>query len=57
MISQFLQNPKNSKMDKDQMKKIAVNLLTVTAGVLIAFKIKELFDKAKLAAPVATAKA
>lgn len=35
----------------EQAKKIAVQLLVVTAGVLIALKLKEQMDKAKLAAP------
>lgn len=41
-------------MNMELTKKIAVNLLTVTAGVLIAFKIKSMMDKAKLSAPTAS---
>ena len=33
----------------EQTKKIVIDLLIVTAGVLIALKIKEQMDKAKLA--------
>lgn len=32
-------------------KKLAIDLLVITAGVLIAFKIKEKMDKASLTAP------
>jgi hypothetical protein len=32
----------------EQFKKLAIDLLVVTAGVLIAFKVKERMDKAKL---------
>jgi hypothetical protein len=32
-------------------KKMAIDLLIITAGVLIAFKIKEKMDKASLVAP------
>lgn len=41
-------------MNLDLVKRISVSLLTVTAGVLIAFKIKEMMDKAKLSAPTAS---
>jgi hypothetical protein len=32
-------------------KKLVIDLLVITAGVLVAFKIKEKMDKASLAAP------
>lgn len=32
-------------------KKLAIDLLIITSGVLIAFKIKEKMDKASLTAP------
>lgn len=32
-------------------KKLAIDLLVVTAGVLIALKLKEQMDKARLTAP------
>lgn len=35
-------------------KKLAIDLLVVTAGVLIALKLKEQLDKARLAAPKAS---
>jgi hypothetical protein len=35
----------------EQAKKILVDLLVVTAGVLVALKLKEQMDKAKIAAP------
>ena len=40
---------KNLKMEF--AKKLAIDLLIITAGVLIAFKIKEKMDKASLVAP------
>ena len=33
------------------LKKIGISLLVITAGVLIAFKVKEQMDKAKVSAP------
>ena len=35
----------------EQAKTLAISLLTITAGVLIALKVKEYMDKAKVAAP------
>jgi hypothetical protein len=35
----------------ENVKKLAVDLLVVTAGVLLAFKVKAMMDKAKLSAP------
>jgi hypothetical protein len=35
----------------ENMKKLAIDLLVVTAGVLIALKVKEQMDRAKLSAP------
>jgi hypothetical protein len=32
-------------------KKLAIDLLVITAGVLIALKVKEQMDKARLSAP------
>jgi hypothetical protein len=34
----------------EQFKKLAIDLLVVTAGVLLAMKLKERMDKAKLKA-------
>ena len=34
-----------------QAKKLAIDLLVITAGVLIALKVKEAMDKARLSAP------
>ena len=35
----------------ENWKKLAIDLLVVTAGVLVALKIKERMDKARLSAP------
>jgi hypothetical protein len=35
----------------ENMKKLAIDLLVVTAGVLVALKIKEQMDRAKLTPP------
>jgi len=35
----------------ENVKKLAIDVLVVTAGVLLAFKVKSMMDKAKLSAP------
>jgi hypothetical protein len=35
----------------ENWKKLAIDLLVVTAGVLVALKVKEQMDKAKVSAP------
>jgi hypothetical protein len=35
----------------ENWKKLAIDLLVVTAGVLVALKVKERMDKAKVSAP------
>jgi len=49
-LKKIFLNPKILKMEL--AKKLAIDLLIVTAGVLIALKLKEQWDKAKIAAPV-----
>jgi hypothetical protein len=45
---------KKIKMGSENIKKLAIDLLVVTAGVLLALKIKEKMDRAKVTPPTTT---
>ena len=50
MITEKLKT-KKLKMGIENIKKLAIDLLVVTAGVLVALKIKEKMDRAKVTPP------
>jgi hypothetical protein len=50
MITEKLKT-KKLKMGIENIKKLAIDLLVVTAGVLVALKIKEKMDSAKVTPP------
>jgi hypothetical protein len=41
-------------MGSENIKKLAIDLLVVTAGVLLALKVKEKMDSAKVTPPTTT---
>jgi hypothetical protein len=53
MITEKLKT-KKLKMGIENIKKLAIDLLVVTAGVLIALKVKEKMDSAKVTPPTTT---